>query len=111
MADIVDDFLTRLVQQQANLPEKAKSQLALVENSLKDHWGGKRVLIPVDMVDLERGVRQVHGGTEPYVGKRMSRSTRVSLVAQGLRQARPLGEVFATAGVSRRSGYRILAGK
>jgi truncated hemoglobin YjbI len=86
MADIVDDFLTRLVQHVPSVPHEAR-------------------------VQLESGLRQAWGGTEPYVGKRMSRITRTTLVAQGLRQARPLGEVFATAGVSRRSGYRILAGK
>lgn len=86
MADIVDDFLIRLVQHVPSVPHEAR-------------------------VQLESGLRQAWGGTEPYVGKRMSRITRTSLVAQGLRQARPLGEVFATAGVSRRSGYRILAGK
>lgn len=86
MADIVDDFLTRLVQHVPGVPPEAR-------------------------VQLETGLRQTWGGTEPYVGKRMSRITRTTLVAQGLRQARPLGEVFAAAGVSRRSGYRILAGK
>lgn len=86
MADIVDDFLTRLVQHVPSVPHEAR-------------------------VQLESGLRQAWGGTEPYVGKRMSRVTRTNLVAQGLRQARPLGEVFATADVSRRSGYRILAGK
>lgn len=86
MADIVDDFLTRLVQHVPGVPHEAR-------------------------VQLESGLRQAWGGTEPYVGKRMSRITRTTLVAQGLRQARPLGEVFATAGVARRTGYRILAGK
>lgn len=86
MADIVDDFLTRLVQHVPGVPPEAR-------------------------VELESGLRQTWGGTEPYVGKRMSRVTRTSLVAQGLRQARPLGEVFAAAGVARRTGYRILSAK
>ena len=86
MADIVDDFLARLVQHVPSVPHEAR-------------------------VQLESGLRQTWGGTEPYVGKRMSRITRTTLVATGLRQSRPLNEVFATAGVCRRTGYSILSGK
>lgn len=86
MADIVDDFLTRLVQHVPSVPLDTR-------------------------VQLESGLRQAWGGTEPYVGKRLSRITRTTLVAQGLRQSVPLGEAFARAGVARRTGYRILASK
>lgn len=83
MADIVDDFLTRLQTYAPDLPMTAR-------------------------VNLERDMRQAHGGTEPYVGKRMSRATRLSLVANGLRQSRPLAEVFACAGVRKSTGYTLL---
>jgi hypothetical protein len=86
MADIVDDFLTRL---QQHIPDAA----------------------PDVRYQIESGIRQAWGGTEPYVGKRISRTTRTSLVAHGLRQSRPLSEVFAHAGVARRTGYRILGSK
>lgn len=86
MADIVDDFLTRLQQHIPDAPLEIRHQ-------------------------LETGLRQAWGGTEPYVGKRISRSTRTGMVAHGLRQSRPLSEVFAQAGVPRRTGYRILSSK
>lgn len=86
MADIVDDFLSRLQQLVPNLPPDAP-------------------------VQLEKTLRQQWGGTEPYVGKRLSRVTRATLVAAGLRQSKTLKEVFAQAGVARRTGYRILGSK
>lgn len=86
MADIVDDFLTRLQQLVPNLPPDAP-------------------------VQLEKTLRQQWGGTEPYVGKRLSRVTRTTLVSAGLRQSKTLKEVFAQAGVARRTGYRILGSK
>lgn len=86
MADIVDDFLSRLQQLVPNLPQDAPIQL---EKTLRQQWGG----------------------TEPYVGKRLSRVTRTTIVASGLRQSKTLKEVFAQAGVARRTGYRILGSK
>ena len=86
MADIVDDFLSRLQQLVPNLPPDAPIQL---EKTLRQQWGG----------------------TEPYVGKRLSRVTRTTIVASGLRQSKTLKEVFAQAGVARRTGYRILGSK
>lgn len=86
MADIVDDFLARLAQ---HVPD-----------------------LPADLhVELERTLRSEWGGRKPYVAKQTSRLMRVSLVAQGLRAGRPLREVFAQAGVARRTGYRILSSK
>ena len=41
----------------------------------------------------------------------LNRTTRTTLLAQGLRQQRPLSEVFAKAGVSRTTGYRLLGSK
>lgn len=86
MADIVDDFLFRLQQHAPGLP-------------------------PEVPVKLERELRQQWGGNEPYVGKRLSRVTRSTLVAAGLRQSKTLAECFASAGVARRTGYRILGSK
>jgi hypothetical protein len=86
MADIVDDFLTRL---QQHIPDAPPELRVKIETSLRQTWGG----------------------TEPYVGKRLSRVTRTFLVASGLQRQRPLGEVFATAGIARRTGYRILGSK
>ena len=86
MADIVDDFLTRLQQHIPNLPEHVPLQ-------------------------IERDIRANWGGNKPYVAKQVSRITRTKLVANGLRQGMPLGECFAQAGVARRTGYRILGSK
>jgi hypothetical protein len=84
MADIVDDFLTRL---QQHIPD------------------------PEVRYQIESDIRQTWGGTEPYVGKRMSMVTRTFLVARGLQRQRPLGEIFKEAGVARRTGFRILKSK
>ena len=86
MADIVDDFLTRLVQHLPDAPFEVRHQ---IESSLRQAWGG----------------------TEPYVGKRISRATRVSMVAHGLRQQKPLSDVFMQAGVGRAHGYELLKRK
>lgn len=86
MADIVDDFLTRLVQ---HIPQA-----------------------PIELrATLERDLRTAWGGSKPYVAKQLNRTTRTSLLAHGLRQKRPLAEVFAQAGVSQATGYRFMARK
>jgi hypothetical protein len=86
MADIVDDFLQRLVQHVPDAPLEIRAT-------------------------LERDLRTAWGGTKPYVAKQLNRVTRTTLLAHGLRQQRPLSEVFAQAGVARRTGYRLLGGK
>ncbi len=86
MPDIIDDFLQRLTQHVPDLPASVPLQL---EQSLRQQWGG----------------------TEPYVGKRLNRVTRSTLVAAGLRQQKPLRQVFQDAGVGLRTGYRLLAAK
>lgn len=86
MADIVDDFLARLAQHVPGVPAETRAQ-------------------------IESGIRQSWGGTEPYVGKRLSIVTRKQIVALGLQRQLPLREVFAQAGVARRTGYRILSSK
>lgn len=86
MADIVDDFLQRLSQA---IPDASPEIRYQIETSIRQSWGGAK----------------------PYVAKRVGLSTRKALIGHALRQARPLAEVFAQAGVSRRTGYRILASK
>ena len=86
MADIVDNFLTRLAQHVPNAPIELR---ATIERDLRTAWGGSK----------------------PYVAKQLNRSTRTTLLANGLRQQRPLSEVFAQAGVSRTTGYRLLGSK
>jgi hypothetical protein len=86
MADIVDDFLTRL---QQHVPSVAPETRLQLESSLRQSWGG----------------------TEPYVGKRLSSRSRTWAVANGLRRALPLREVFQSAGVGRSTGYNILKSK
>lgn len=82
MADIVDDFLSRLRSLVPDLPAHAPQQ-------------------------LEVQLRQAWGGTEPYVGKRPTRQHAASL-GSSLRAQVPLHQAFATAGVSRSTGYRTL---
>jgi hypothetical protein len=86
MADIIDDFLTRLQQHVPNVAPETRLQ-------------------------LESGLRQSWGGTEPYVGKRLSPMSRSWAVANGLRRSMPLKDIFKSAGVSRSTGYRILGSK
>ena len=86
MADIVDDFLTRLAQHVPNAPIELRAT-------------------------LERDLRTAWGGSKPYVAKQLNRTTRTTLLAHGLRQKRPLAEVFAHAGVSQATGYRFMARK
>ena len=111
MADIVDDFLSRLEQQRSALPTVFQSEIAQMEQRIRKQFGNRRVLIAVDPVELEIGSRQAWGGGKPYVAKQLNRTTRTTLLAQGLRQQRPLSEVFAQAGVSRTTGYRLLGRK
>ena len=86
MADIVDDFLTRLAQHVPNAPIELRAT-------------------------LERDLRTAWGGSKPYVAKQLNRTTRTTLISNGLRQQRPLQEIFAQAGVCRATGYQILRGK
>lgn len=90
MADIVDDFLTRLVRHVPDLPIETRLRL---ERDIRSHHGGTRA------GDVAKGVDG------------LSRSTRTLIVSLGLRHQKPLREVFAQAGVSRATGYRILQSK
>ena len=86
MVDIVDDFLTRL---QKHIPNATPEVRATLEREVRSEWGGSK----------------------PYVGKQLNRVTRITLVANGLRQQRPLAEIFASAGVCRRTGYDLMGKK
>ena len=86
MADIVDDFLTRLQQHVPNAPLEVRAT-------------------------LERDLRTAWGGSKPYVAKQLNRITRTTLLAHGLRQQRPLAEVFAQAGISQATAYRMMGRK
>lgn len=86
MADIVDDFLARMQQHIPQAPIEVRAS-------------------------LERDLRTAWGGSKPYVAKQLNRITRTTLLAHGLRQQRPLSEVFAQAGVGRATGYRLLRSK
>lgn len=79
--DLIDDFRTRLL---AVMPE-AGPALAQVIPQVRHQWGG----------------------TEPYIRKRDPQQQTAAL-AGALRQGQPLREAFATAGLSRRTGFRYL---
>ena len=82
MADIVDDFLTRLKTLAPEIPAEVTGPL---EASMRQQWGG----------------------TEPYVGKRPSRLHSMA-IGQALQQRQPLDQAFRSAGIRRANGYRIL---
>lgn len=79
--DLIDDFRARLL---AVMPEAAPA-LAQVIPQVRHTWGG----------------------TEPYIRKRDPQRQTEALAA-ALRQGQPLREAFATAGLSRSSGFRRL---
>lgn len=90
MADIVDDFLTRLVRHAPDLSIDTR-------------------------LNLEREIRREHGGTRAGdIAKGidgLSKSTRTFIVGLGLRHGQPMREIFAKASVSRSTGYRMLRSK
>lgn len=90
MADIVDDFLTRLVRHAPDLPIDTRISL---EREIRSHHGGTRA------GDIAKGLNG------------LGKSTRTFLIGHGLREKKPFSEVFARAGVSPRTGYRILGSK
>lgn len=90
MADIVDDFLTRLVRHAPDLPIDTRLNL---ERDIRSHHGGTRA------GDIAKGVDG------------LSKSTRTFIVGLGLRHQKPMREIFASASVSRATGYRILQNK
>jgi hypothetical protein len=79
--DILDDLRQRIL---AVMPE-AGPALAQVIPQARHQWGG----------------------TEPYVKKRDNLAQAAKL-AGALRQGQPLREAFATAGLTRRTGFRYL---
>ncbi len=87
--DIVDDFLSRLQRHVPDLPIETRLRL---ERETRYEWGGNRA-------NVAKGV----GG--------LSKTTRTWVVANGLRQSRPLAEVFRMAGGHRATSYRILGSK
>ena len=90
MADIVDDFLTRLQQHIPDLPVDTRLN---IERDIRRHHGGTRA------GDIAKGI----GG--------LSRSTRNFVTGLELRHQKPISEVFRAAGVSRATGYRYLSSK
>lgn len=83
MADIVDDFLARLI---ALTPGFSSEIAARLEVDIRQHWGG----------------------TEPYVAKRPAARHQLA-IGQALAQGQPLAAAVSAAAVSRAQGYRILA--
>jgi hypothetical protein len=83
MADIVDDFMQRLLAMAPGLAESPA--LPMLEAELRHTWGG----------------------TEPYVAKRPGQ-WRQLVIGQQLQQGAPLADAIARAGVSRAQGYRVL---
>lgn len=53
-------------------------------------------------------VHQVHGGTEPYIAKRPSVKVKAVKLGEAMQSRQPLAKCFEAAGVSRRTGYRLL---
>lgn len=90
MVDIVDDFLMRLERHVPNLPIDSRLKL---EREIRHELGGTRA------GDIAKGIDG------------LSKKTRTFIVGLGLRHQKPMREIFAQAGVSRRTGYRILGGK
>lgn len=82
MADIVDDFIRRLVSMSPGLAETVAPML---EAELRRQWGG----------------------TEPYVAKRPGQ-WRQLVVGQALSEGQPLAQAIARAGIGPRQGYRVL---
>lgn len=83
MADIVDDFLSRLL---AVSPGLADTVAPLLEAELRRQWGGCDV----------------------YVAKRPGQ-WKTLVIGQALAQGHSVGHAIAQAGVSRARGYQILA--
>jgi len=83
MADIIDDFITRLAAAAPDLQPDVKLRL---ESALRQEWGGSK----------------------SYVAKRFSVATRTAVLSSALIQRHKLADCFAQAGVSRRTGYRLL---
>lgn len=87
MSDIVDDFLTRL---QRHLPDQARELAPKLEAELRLAWGGTERL---------------------YIRKRVAANqpqARTAALGQALAAGQPLHDAFASAGLSRRSGFRHL---
>lgn len=84
MADIVDDFLARL---KLHIPDATADRLVALEVEFRQQWGGCDRL---------------------YVAKRpgLLKQTRLG---SALARGDNIETAFASAGVSRRHGYRILA--
>ena len=90
MADIVDDFLTRLQRHVPDLP---------LEKQLS----------------IEREFRAIHGGRRDIAVSKgiagLGKRSRMTLVANGLVQKKSLSEVFAFASISRATGFRALSSR
>lgn len=84
MADIIDDFLQRLLAVAPGLAESPA--LPMLEAELRHTWGG----------------------TEPYVAKRPGQ-WRQMVIGQQLQAGQSMAEAIARAGVRRSRGYEILA--
>lgn len=83
MADLVDDFLQRLIE---HCPELPKEKLLTVERAVRDEWGG----------------------STPYIGKGSPSARKEQRLAQALAEGRSLPGAFIAAGVCRRMGYYML---
>jgi cell fate (sporulation/competence/biofilm development) regulator YlbF (YheA/YmcA/DUF963 family) len=93
MADIVDDFLTRV----ARAIPAANDALPQLEAELRQHWGGQ-----------ESYVRKHRQGQRPDVARARQ---RVQAIAHGLQQGQPLADILRSAAIPPQTGYRLLKRK
>lgn len=93
MADIVDDFLTRL---QALAPDTAAQLGQRLESELRQQWGG------TERHYIRKGC-QAH----PRLSAAGAQQ-RAAALGNALRDGLPLEQAFSTAGVSRSAGFRLL---
>jgi len=94
MADIVDDFLTRL---STLAPEVAGQVGPTLEAQIRSQWGG-----------TDRGYIRKNAADRTPAARA---GQRTAALAAGLQQGQSLGDLFAQAGVPLRTGFRLLSRK
>lgn len=65
-------------------------------------------LRPGDLVRVEQQARQIWGGSDVYIAKRTAQG-KVLRLADELAAGAPIGQAIRDAGLSRRTGYRLLS--
>jgi len=80
----------------------------LIDDVIRMFAEAAPALKPDDVLRIEQRIRATWGGEQVYIGKRSAQG-KVLRLADELREGVPLAQAISNAGLTTRTGYRLLS--